>query len=181
MLVMVGASASGKTEIAKILINQYHFKKMVTFTTRPMREGEKHGVDYYFLTPKEFLLKKENGDFIETVEYANHCYGTSFKEASQNRVLIVDPNGANVLYEKLNSRAVFFYLEASEAVRSKRMELRGDHLRDIKERIEKDREVFKKEALNHIDYYIDTNVKSLLALSEEIFLRYKTHQKKTIT
>jgi len=181
MLVMVGASASGKTEIAKILINQYHFKKMVTFTTRPIRPDEKDGVDYYFLTPQEFQLKKARGEFIETVEYANHFYGTSFNEAASDRVLIVDPNGANVLFEKLNSRAVFFYLEASEEVRSKRMELRGDHLRDIKERIKKDREVFKKEALNHIDYHIDTNVKSLLALSEEIFSCYINHIEKTIT
>ncbi len=180
MLVMVGASASGKTEISKMLIKHSRFKKMVTFTTRPIREGEKDGIDYYFLDKKAFLLKKDRGEFIETVEYANHFYGTAFKEASINSVLIVDPNGANVLNQKLDEETVFFYLEASEAVRTKRMKERGDHLRDIQTRIQKDRAIFHRDALDHVDYVINTNVKSLLALSNEIYSLYTHHIKKTI-
>ena len=54
MLVLIGASASGKTEIAKILIKDYNFKKMVTTTTRRKRKGEINKVDYNFITLNKF-------------------------------------------------------------------------------------------------------------------------------
>ena len=58
MIILVGASASGKTEIANILIKKYGYEKMVTATTRPMRVNEVNKVDYFFLTEEEFKTKK---------------------------------------------------------------------------------------------------------------------------
>lgn len=59
MIILVGASASGKTEVAKMLGKLFQMRKVITHTTRPMRENEKDGVDYYFVTREEFLnLKK---------------------------------------------------------------------------------------------------------------------------
>ena len=65
MIVLVGASASGKTEIAKLIIKNHGFEKMVTTTTRPMRVGEVKDVDYHFLTKEEFLKSEFGKDFSE--------------------------------------------------------------------------------------------------------------------
>jgi guanylate kinase len=63
MLILVGPSASGKTQIVKILREKYGLNKMVTYTSRTMRPGEKEGIDYFFLTKDftqmvKFLTKK---------------------------------------------------------------------------------------------------------------------------
>ncbi len=180
MLVMVGASASGKTEIAKILINDYRYQKMITYTTRPAREGEINGVDYHFLTEEAFQMQRNNREFLETVEYNGYHYGTAFSDTFGQKVLIVDPKGANVLHEKLNGLAVFFYLETPEAIRADRMKTRGDAEATITERINKDRLRFKRESLNHIDYIVDTAEATLQTLAKTIHDLYMSHKKKTI-
>ena len=66
MLVLIGPSASGKTEIAKILIRDFGMKKLVTYTTRPARPGEQDGIDYHFVTVDEFKALDEAEEFVET-------------------------------------------------------------------------------------------------------------------
>ena len=62
MLVLVGPSASGKTESAKIMMNKYPISRVVTCTTRPQRINEIDEFDYHFLSCEEFLLKKNIKD-----------------------------------------------------------------------------------------------------------------------
>ncbi len=175
MLVMIGASASGKTEIAKKLIDQHGFHKMITYTTRPPRPMEHDGIDYHFLTQKAFLKKEAAGDFIETVTYNHHLYGTAFKDTSPDKVLIVDPSGANVLYEKLNGAVVLFFIESPENLRRLRMSARGDQPADIENRIQKDAIRFKKENMKHIDYIINNETASLDKLTKTILSLYRRH------
>lgn len=49
MLILIGPSASGKTEAAKIMINRYPISRVVTCTTRKKRINEIDGFDYHFL------------------------------------------------------------------------------------------------------------------------------------
>ncbi len=176
MLIMIGASASGKTEIAKILIQQYGFKKMVTYTTRPKRSGEEDGVDYHFLTEGEFLRKRSREEFVETATYNGHYYGTAFSEIRPERVLIVDPKGANAIHEKLNGQAVFFLLETPKSIRAQRMIARGDSLDDIEKRLETDDMHFNRYNLNHIDCVVETGYKTLEELASEIYELYNRHR-----
>ena len=74
MLILIGPSASGKTEVAKILISKYGMQRLVTYTTRKMRTGEIGGRDYHFVTVEEFLNLSE-GEFVETTFY-NGNYGS---------------------------------------------------------------------------------------------------------
>jgi len=180
MLVMIGASASGKTEIAKILIREYGFEKMITYTTREKRLGEIHGIDYYFISESAFLEKKLNHEFIETISYNGRHYGTAFDDTALNKVLIVDPSGASVLKEKLDGNTVFFFLECPKEIRAQRMRARGDHLTDIKKRLEKDALHFDKARQNYRDYTINTSEASLEALAQEIFTLYARHIDKNI-
>ena len=50
MIILIGPSASGKTEIAQILEKNYNLKKVITHTTREKRINEKENVDYYFVS-----------------------------------------------------------------------------------------------------------------------------------
>lgn len=177
MLIMIGASASGKTEIAKILIRQYGFQKMVTYTTRPKRMEEEDGVDYHFLTEGEFLQKRAKDEFVETATYNGHYYGTAFSEIRADRVLIVDPKGANAIHEKINGKAVFFLLETPKSIRAKRMIARGDSLGDIEKRLETDDVHFNRYNLQHIDCVVETGYKELEELAEEIHDLYENRRR----
>ncbi len=171
MLILIGASASGKTEIAKLLIKEYGFEKLVTTTTRPKRVGEVDGVDYNFVTPDEFFELKENDAFFEWVIYNENYYGTP-KKSKINNVLIVDPIGANNIFKHSDGH-MFILLETDEEIRRTRMGSRGDSLDDIEKRITHDRRHFKRDNLINVDYDIDTSNESIENLAKLINDIYK--------
>ena len=60
---VMGKSSSGKDTVYKKLKEQYkEFRLIVPYTTRPIREGEKDGVEYYFVDPEQFRAMKEDGN-----------------------------------------------------------------------------------------------------------------------
>lgn len=71
-------SGSGKTTIIRQILQQFDcFEFSISATSRQPREGERHGVDYYFLSPEEFAARVDKGEFLEWEEvYAGTRYGT---------------------------------------------------------------------------------------------------------
>lgn len=174
MIVLTGASASGKTETAKELHTLYGIRKVVTHTTRQMRPGETDGVDYHFVTTEKFLELKQKDFFVETTEYNGHFYGTSKPEIADNKVLIVETSGARVYLSFGDPRIILFRLIASNATRALRMAQRGDSADDIQRRLANDvtrfaDEQFKDERI--ID--IDTENLSIEEVAEKIYKIYK--------
>lgn len=177
MIVLIGASASGKTEISKLLAKKHGFRRIITNTTRPIRDNEVDGSDYHFRSVEEFSKLKKENYFIETEFYNGNFYGTSFKDAKLNSVLIVDPNGANSIYQKHIKNSIFFYLQTSEEIRAKRMKLRGDKEPLIKKRIEEDRALFNIENCEHVDYIVNTSNHTLEELADYINDLYQSNIK----
>ena len=178
MIVLVGASASGKTELAKILYQKYNYHKVVTTTTRLPRTGEKNNVDYHFLTEAKFKeLELENG-FIEVSLYDNHWYGIQRKDVDVQGVVIVEPNGANVLVDKIGKDAYVVYVEASEKTRMNRMLQRGDQLSKVHERIRFDQNVFVINHFKKIDLILSNESESLENLAQTIDIQYQAYIKK---
>ena len=71
---VIGKSSSGKDTVYKKLKEQYkEFRLIVPYTTRPIREGEKDGVEYYFVDPEQFRAMKEDGKVIESRSYNTKC------------------------------------------------------------------------------------------------------------
>ena len=71
---VMGKSSSGKDTVYKQLKEQYkEFRLIVPYTTRPIREGEKDGVEYYFVDPEQFRAMKEDGKVIESRSYNTKC------------------------------------------------------------------------------------------------------------
>lgn len=100
-LVVSGPSGTGKTTVCKALLNrmpELHFS--ISCTTRSKRPGEEDGVDYHFLTKKEFQERIRANAFLEYAEVHGNFYGTLRAEVEDyvdggNPVLLdIDVQGA---------------------------------------------------------------------------------------
>jgi len=83
LVILSGPSGSGKTSVArevckKIGLDKTYFS--ISTTTRPPREGEVNGVDYFFVSKDEFLEDISNNQFLEWAEVHGNYYGTSLKQ-----------------------------------------------------------------------------------------------------
>lgn len=173
MILLVGASASGKTEIAKYLQAHYGIKKVVTHTTRAMRSGERQDVDYHFVSKDQFeQLKKENA-FVETTHYNGNEYGSSKAEVADDKVLIVDPTGLQAFIKLNDPRIITFFLDAKEETRRQRMTQRGDEKAAIESRIQNDKKEFDLSRIGQPDFILKTDQDSVEKLSNEILNLYK--------
>lgn len=85
VIILVAPSGSGKTTIAHRLLHDFpKIKFSVSATTRPPRQGEKEGKDYYFLSRDEFDKKIEKNEFLEWEEFYNGSrYGTLRSEVDK--------------------------------------------------------------------------------------------------
>jgi guanylate kinase len=121
IIILCGESSSGKDSILNILIKEYGWHKAVSYTTRPMRQGEKDGYDYHFLMSNiRFNELMDTGHMFEKTEYKTNMglwlYGLgedSFVDDNIN-VCIVNPHGLDQLLEieSLKDRLVVFYITA---------------------------------------------------------------------
>ncbi|KRN97588.1 guanylate kinase [Companilactobacillus kimchiensis] len=140
IIVITGASGTGKTTISKYLQDTYHIPSVITHTTRLPRDGEKDGKDYYFETKDSFL----KNHYLEKVEYSGNWYGSS--EESLNRTwdkynaasIVVDTKGAVSYKEKYKEAAVVIFLEVDLDTVTKRLSKRGDDKKRLKARISSD-------------------------------------------
>ena len=171
MIILIGPSASGKTEIAKKLISLFNFKKFVTSTTRSKRVNEVDGVDYYFLTKDAFENKIKENAFIEYTVYNDNYYGSFKSEIGDNKVLIIEPNGLKAFNEFKSKTDKSFFIKCDENIREKRMLSRGDNPIDIKKRLLNDKNLFNNNL--DVDYVIENDGNSTLEeLAKKIYQLY---------
>lgn len=173
MIILVGASASGKTEVAKYLIKNYGFEKVVTYTTRAKRPGEIDKIDYNFVTKDQFLKLKDENFFVETTNYNGNYYGTPKNEIALNKVLIVDPNGLKCFINLLDKSIITFLIHGSEEKRRERMILRGDNIKDVEQRLINDKVDFDQKNIEKTNFEIDGDNLTIRQMSELIYNNYK--------
>ncbi|WP_031488936.1 guanylate kinase [Ureaplasma canigenitalium] len=89
LIVFSGPSGVGKHTILQQILNKedLNLAYSVSMTTRPMRDGEVNGVDYYFVSHNQFDQAIKNGDLIEWAEFVHNKYGTPKKEVDRLRNL----------------------------------------------------------------------------------------------
>jgi guanylate kinase len=96
ILVVSGPSGSGKTSLARSVCEEFGSRAYfsISTTTRPMRDGEKNGVDYFFVSKDEFLQDIDEGYFLEWAEVHGNFYGTSKrqidKKLSEGKIVFLD-------------------------------------------------------------------------------------------
>lgn len=178
MIVLAGASASGKTEVAKLLAKKYGIVKIITTTTREKRVGEVDKRDYFFVSKEEFERKIQNGDFVEYTLYNGNLYGSTKDQIAQNKCVVIDPAGLRSYIALKDPTIMTFYLECDEETRRGRMIERGDPLEKVESRIKHDRVAFKPENIAKVDYVIDSSIKhSVEEVTDEIYRLYMSKSK----
>lgn len=172
MIILVGPSASGKTQIGYALKKIYGLNKVVTYTTRAMRKGEVDGVDYHFIKKDEFESLEHQGFFFEYVCYNDNYYGTALNSLNEDSYLILEPKGMKK-YLSSGLKLTIFYLDCSEEVRLNRMIGRHDGLLNAQRRIEIDRKIFNDEVKALANYLVDVSNKSVDEIAREIYFLQK--------
>lgn len=175
MLILVGPSASGKTEAAKLLISKYNMKKLVTYTSRNMRPNEVQGVDYHFISVEDFEKKIKEDFFIEYVNYNGNYYGTSKEGLDSDKVVILEPTGLKHYLEVAKDLVKICYLRCPKEIRYQRMVVRGDSEEAINKRIDSDDIVFSKELELIATWTIDGYGESLEDMTNRIYNLYKDY------
>lgn len=138
IILIAGPSGAGKTTISEYLTKKFNIPRVVTHTTRPMREGEVDKKSYYFETPESFSQLH----FFEHVKYGKFEYGSSkeaLKTAWQDHdivSLIVDIQGIKSYLKQLKNQAYFLYVTTLTIDDLKeRLIRRGDSIEMVKERL----------------------------------------------
>ncbi|MFA5006152.1 MAG: hypothetical protein WC509_01605 [Candidatus Izemoplasmatales bacterium] len=173
MLILLGPSASGKTESAKIMLNRYPISRVVTCTTRPKRVNEIDGFDYQFVDEAEFDRLIGEQYFAETATYNGFRYGTPLNQLRDDKLIILEPRGLASFLQLKVCTIVAIYLQTEESVRYERMRYRGDTKEEAERRLASDRERFDISSIGSLDMVIDTTNMSASDIADMIYGNYK--------
>lgn len=139
IIVLIGASGSGKSTIGNKLEYEYGITPLVSYTSRKKRDGEIDGIDYYFLskeTAKNYSLIS-----VEQTIYDGNIYGLTseeidFKRANSKDVYFIsDKHGASEMKKFYKDDVVVFWLKVSPYTMFKRMLKRGDTFKNACKRV----------------------------------------------
>jgi guanylate kinase len=157
-MVLCGMSASGKTTVLNDLVENNEFYKLITNTTRNIREGETADKDYFFLKKEDFKKNWEEGNMLEMNIIKNNFYGlgnNSFDKIPNNKkgLVIVEPNGAKnikLAQEKQGWKILTVYIDESIETIKNRINAR-DSGEALKNRLNHIDEI-EKEWINEVDW-----------------------------
>jgi guanylate kinase len=132
LIVLSAASGSGKTSLAARLLQEVPpLTFSVSHTTRTPREGERQGVDYFFVTEAEFEAMIRADAFLEHAHVYGNYYGTSRQfvtselEAGHDVLLDIDVQGAMKVKQAVPEAILIFVFAPSLAALRERLMKRG--------------------------------------------------------
>jgi len=134
IIIITAPSGAGKTSITHYLMQQFpQLAFSVSAATRQARGNEKHGVDYYFISPEEFQQRVQNNEFLEwEMVYEGKYYGTLKSEMTriwsnqQVPILDIDVKGAIHVKGQYPDNVLTIFIEPpSVAELKRRLESRG--------------------------------------------------------
>ncbi|HEY1877311.1 MAG TPA: guanylate kinase [Rhizomicrobium sp.] len=139
MLILSSPSGAGKTTLSrKLLESDKNISLSVSATTRPMRPGEVHGKDYYFLSPEEFEKWQFQGRFLEHASVFGQLYGTpealvtGALSAGQDVLFDIDWQGTKQLKAKMpHDVASIFILPPSHDELERRLRNRAQDTAEV--------------------------------------------------
>ncbi len=144
LTVISGFSGAGKGTIMKELVKKYPYFLSVSATTRPPREGETDGEDYFFHTREEFERMIAAGELIEYAEYVGNYYGTP-KAAVEKQLrdgkdvlLEIEMQGGMLVKEQFPDALLLFVAPPSAEILKARLNGRGtESVEEIEKRLQR--------------------------------------------
>jgi guanylate kinase len=139
LIVIAAPSGAGKTTIIERLMKENeNLGFSISATSRKARAGEKHGVNYYFMSPEEFRINADKGEFLEWEEvYEGSYYGSPKSEikriADSGKIAVfdVDVMGALNIKRQYPNALLIFILPPSMEILEERLAKRGTESRDV--------------------------------------------------
>ena len=122
-IIIVGPGGSGKDYLRRIMVDR-GFTYGVSHTSRPPREGEEEGKDYYFRDIKFF---EDNQDmFLELQTFNGWKYGISKKEFEEKDIFILSPAGLRSISKEIREKSFVIYVNPGSEIRLERLHARND-------------------------------------------------------
>ena len=142
LIIFSAPSGAGKSTLIKNIIEKGNgdIELSISATTRPSREGEEHGRDYFFISNEEFNELKDSDSFIEHANVHGYQYGTlkSFvHEKIQDGISIIldiDVQGFNLIKKSMEHNLSIFIIPPSITELRKRLISRGLDSSDVIEK-----------------------------------------------
>mgnify|MGYP001242740777 CR=1 FL=1 len=157
MIILSSPSGAGKTTLVKKISKEKNYKISISHTTREPRANEIDGIDYNFISQKNFQELINENAFLEYANVFENLYGSTKDEVIKNL-----KNGYNVLFDidwqgaqqikkqTLNFELIsFFILPPSKEILLQRLISRGETKEEI---IQMRMKQFNKDVLHWIDY-----------------------------
>jgi guanylate kinase len=174
MLCIIGDSCAGKTSIEKELCKR-GYNRIISYTTRPIRNGEIQDMDYHFISELQFFEMLLDGKLSESTTYNSWNYGIATEDCIDDAICVIEPVGFRELKHKKNLNITSFYIKVPERERVIRMMKRGDNVMESFRRIISDQGSFNG-IEREVDYVIN-NDRSLEETVQEILSILKEKQK----
>ena len=156
LFIVTAPSGAGKTSLVKALVELCpQFKISTSHTTRKPRQGEREGVEYYFVNNDTFNTLKNSGEFLENAECHGAKYGTAMTQvegsidAGKDIILEIDYQGAINVKKVFTDAISLFIIPPSMAALQERLEKRGQNSKaEIKVRM-----AAAKKEISHLEKF----------------------------
>ena len=136
IVALIGEAGSGKDTVMQNILIKYPtmFNEIISCTTRPRRDNEIEGVNYFYLTPEEFSDKVLNYEMLEATSFNGWFYGTSFDSLRSDVVNIgvFNPDGIRTIISNPEVEVQVFRIAASDKTRMLR-QLNREHSPNVDE------------------------------------------------
>jgi guanylate kinase len=164
LFIVSAPSGAGKTTLCRQLTVQIEgITHVVSYTTRPPREGEMNDREYTFIQKDEFIRMKEEGEFIEWAEVHGNLYGTSRRRLEDilnkgiDAIHDIDTQGGAQMRRNFHDGVYIFVLPPSVDALRKRLEKRmSDSPGEIEKRIKRAMEEIRE--YRNYDYVIVNDI-----------------------
>lgn len=173
VIALIGESGCGKDTIMRSVVDAMpseSINEIISCTTRPIREGEVEGVNYYYLTPKKFEYLIETNQMLEYTCFNNWYYGTSLTNLSREIINIGVFNPAGIYALKNNPQVdlTIYRIKTSNKIRLMR-QLEREKSPDVDEIIRRyntDKEDFQN--LEKLSPYVELKNNGVLDFSASV-------------